>query len=112
MKKRVELKEKPRRILSRFFNAILVVAFFALLILATLGLSYVVTTVNQVNGRATEVGASPGCLIDPTADGTGTTVLSQSATCGFLIWGQAVVMAFSVVTMGYMVFKIIVGFKM
>ena len=107
MKRRTK-KDKPVPILSRFFSAILVVVFFTVSVLSTVALSYFVVTSNNVNGNTGS--QHPGCLLFATGDDN----LNQSAgaTCGFVIWGHAVIMILCLLSIAYLIFKIVAGIKL
>lgn len=106
----VEKKKRPKRILSRIFNAILVLVFFALLLLSLLTLGFFAATVNNVNGAST----TPGCLLYATAHPSSmdSDLSAGGSSCGFVIWGQAVLVVFSIASMAYLIVKIIAGFSM
>ena len=56
-----EKKPRPKRIFARIVNGVLIVVYFALLLLSLLSIGFFAATVNRINGAAAPLGGQ-GCL--------------------------------------------------
>ena len=100
-----EKKPRPKRIFARIVNGILIVVYFALLLLSLLSIGFFAATVNRINGAVSSQGIQ-GCLL------YSDNILNNSGACGFVTWGQAIVLVFALAFMAYLVIKILAGFKL
>ena len=80
--------------------------FFALLLLSLLSIGFFAATVDKINGEARAVGATEGCLLYSSSN-----KLNNSAACGFVTWGQAIVLVFALAFIAYLVIRILAGLK-
>ena len=101
-----EKKTRPKRIFARILNAVLIVIYFALLLLSLLSIGFFAATVDKINGEARAVGATEGCLLYSSSN-----KLNNSAACGFVTWGQAIVLVFALAFIAYLVIRILAGLK-
>ena len=102
-----EKKPRPKRIFARIVNGVLIVVYFALLLLSLLSIGFFAATVNRINGAAAPLGGQ-GCLLYSASSFQ----LNDSGACGFVTWGQAIVLVFALAFMAYLVIKILAGFKL
>lgn len=107
---RVEKPSKPKRVASRFFNALLALVFFILFVLSLVSFSAFSNRYRMVQSDSPGNGA---CILGASLDGTtGNIVLGSDGSCSLAIGGEVVVTVYAILSIVVMIIKICGGWSM
>uniref|UniRef100_A0A1X7VEM1 MARVEL domain-containing protein n=1 Tax=Amphimedon queenslandica TaxID=400682 RepID=A0A1X7VEM1_AMPQE len=102
---------KPKRVASRFFNALLALAFFVLLILSIVSFSSFSYVYQRTNGAQGVTSGS--CILNADYHSDGNTIdLGTDGSCRLGIGGEVVIAVYAILSIVAMIIKIVGGWSM
>ena len=105
IRKEVKKHKKPKRVASRFFNAVLALAFFVLFVLSLVSFSAFSHNYRKIQNQEHISGT---CILN--ADST--TQLGDDGNCRLAIGGEVVIAVYALVSIAVMIIKICGGWSM
>ena len=109
-------KRKPKRVASRFFNALLALVYFVLFVMCLVSFSAFSNNYVKVTGHNTYSNGQHGtCILNAKYDSSSIpaiTLNSDPGSCQLAIGGEVVIALYSILSIVVMVIKIIGGWSM
>ena len=105
IRKEVKKPKKPKRVASRFFNAVLALAFFVLFVLSLVSFSAFSHNYRRIQDQEDISGT---CILNAHS----TTQLGGDGTCRLAIGGEVVIAVYALVSIAVMIIKICGGWSM
>ena len=103
--------EKPKRVASRFFNALLALTFFVLLILSIVSFSSFSYVYQRTTGSDGVTGGS--CILNADYHSDDSSIhLGSDGSCRLGIGGEVVIAVYAILSIVAMIIKIIGGWSM
>ncbi len=107
-------KQKPKRVASRFFNALLGVTFFVVFVMCLVSFSASSNSYRKISGTD-EGSLGDACALNAhkgTGATSGTGDPGRDGACQFSIGGQVVLAVYAGISVAVMIIKIIGGWSM
>lgn len=101
---------KPKRVASRFFNALLALAFFVLLILSIVSFSSFSYVYQRTNGAQGVTSGS--CILNANYHSDTDIELGSDGSCRLGIGGEVVIGVYAILSIVAMIIKIVGGWSM
>lgn len=104
-------KPKPKRVASRFFNALLLIAFFAVFVMSLISFSASSNSYRKLAG--TDRGSvGEACALNADRDDNDVIKVGNDGACQFSIGGEVVLFVYAALSIAVMIIKIVGGWSM
>ena len=104
-------KTKPKRVASRFFNAVLGVAFFVVFVMSLVSFSASSNSYREISGTD-DGGLKKACALNAEKGDNGNGVPGNDGACQFSIGGEVILSVYAALSVAVMIIKIIGGWTM
>ena len=103
----VEKRSKPKRVASRFFNALLALFFFVLFVLSLVSFSASSNRYRAISGSG-----GSRCILGATSPDDKSITLGSDGSCRLAIGGEVVIALYAILSIVVMIIKICGGWSM